>query len=117
EGQGKHREALARIDEYLRTQPQGTEAYELKINLQRKLKRQADIVPDLQAASGRDPNNVALKLLLAREYRKAGRRGEAAKTYDDVLRTSVGPEVYKGLFELFKEEGRAGGEKALERLD
>jgi tetratricopeptide (TPR) repeat protein len=117
EEQGKFREALARIDEYLRTQPQGMEAYEARIKLQRKLGRQADIVPDLQTSSGRDPNNVSLKLLLAREYRKAGKKKDALGTYDDILRTSDAPEVYRGLFELYKEEGRAGGEKVLLRLD
>jgi len=117
EGQGKFREALERVDDYLRTQPQGMEAYEAKITLQRKLGRAVDIVPDLETASGHDPNNPALKLVLAREQRKAGRRADALRTYNNILATSATPEVYRGLFELYKEEGRGGGEKLLARLD
>jgi tetratricopeptide (TPR) repeat protein len=117
EGQGKLREALERLDDYLRTQPQGTSGYERKVALQRKLGKGNEVVPGLEAASGRDPNNVALKLLLAREYRAARRPREAAAAYEALLRLSVGPDVYRGLFQLYKDEGPAGGEKALVRLD
>src|SRR5262249_50439410 len=65
-GQRKYREALAQVEKYLQTQPEGTEGYELKVQLQRKLGREADVLRDLAASAGRDPNNPALKLLLAR---------------------------------------------------
>jgi tetratricopeptide (TPR) repeat protein len=115
--QGKYREALEQLQIYLQTQPQGTEGYEMKIALQRKLRRLADILPSLDTASGRDPNNMGLKLLLAREYRKAGKPEDAKRIYSDLLKRSVNAEVYRGLFQLHKEEGRAGAESILTRLD
>jgi tetratricopeptide (TPR) repeat protein len=117
EGQGKHGPALDQLTRYLATQPQGTEGYELKITLQRRLGRAADIVPDLELASGRDPHNHALKLLLAREQRKAGLPGPAERTYKDLLSRTATPEVYRGLFELYKDKGRKGGELVLDLLD
>jgi tetratricopeptide (TPR) repeat protein len=117
EGQGKHREALARLEEYLRTQPQGTEGYELKIKLQRKLRRDADVLPELATASGRDPANTGLKLLLAREYRAAGYAVKAEGIYKDLMGKTVNPEVYRGLFALYKDQEARGGEKALRLLD
>jgi tetratricopeptide (TPR) repeat protein len=117
EGQGKHRLALTQLEEYLRTQPSETEGYELKIRLQRKLGRQADVLPQLQAASDRDPNNMDLRLLLAREYRRAGQSSAAERIYNDLLGRTDGPEVYRGLFALYRDEGPAGGRKVLARLD
>src|SRR5262249_10185318 len=49
--QGELEEALGRLGEYLRTQPQGTEGYELKIDLQRRLGRAGRVLPDLEAAA------------------------------------------------------------------
>ena len=115
--QGKYRKALAQLETYLGTQPQGIEGYEMKLDLQRKLRRQADIVPGLEAASDRDPNNLGLKLLLAREYRKAGKSSDAETIYTELLKRYLNVEVYRGLFELYKEEGRPGAERILTRLD
>jgi tetratricopeptide (TPR) repeat protein len=115
--QGRYREALAQLQTFLDSQPQGMEGYELKIDLQRKLRRHVDIVSDLEASSGRDANNLPLRLLLAREYRKAGRRDEAEAVYKDLLKRSLNPEVYRGLFALYKSEGRNGAERILTMLD
>ncbi len=115
--QNKHREALAQLDLYLRTQPQGTEGYELKVQLQRRLGRTGDIVTDLESASGHDPNNQALKLLLAREYRKARLPAKAEAVYDDLIRKGMGVEAYRGLFELYRERGARGAERVLEMLN
>src|SRR5204862_184311 len=79
--QKKFREAVVQVETYLRSQPQAMEGYELRIELQKKLGRDADIVRSLEADSGRDPNNTPLRLLLAREYRKAGRAREAERIY------------------------------------
>jgi tetratricopeptide (TPR) repeat protein len=117
EGQGKYRAALSRLEDYLRTQPQGTEGYELKIKLQRKLKRDADVLPELQTASGRDPANTNLKLLLAREYSLAGKADQAERIYLELLKKTVNPEVYRGLFALYKSQGARGGERVLRLLD
>jgi tetratricopeptide (TPR) repeat protein len=114
---GKPREALDQLNAYLRGQPQGVEGYEMRIELQRKLGRDADIVPDLEAASGRDPHNVALKLLLARELRKVRRSDEALAIYNKLLEIHVTADVYRGLFELQRDRGVAGVGQVLDLLD
>jgi tetratricopeptide (TPR) repeat protein len=115
--QGKPREALAQLELFLRTLPQGVEGYELKIALLNKLGRSGDIVGGLESASGRDPHNVALRLLLAREYRKARRTADAEKVYIDLLTRNLNADVYRGLFELYKEQGARGAERILDRLN
>src|SRR5262249_36958045 len=49
--QGKKREALERLNEYLGTQPQGLEGYELRIKLQRELGRADAVLADLESAA------------------------------------------------------------------
>jgi tetratricopeptide (TPR) repeat protein len=109
-------EALTRVEEYLCSQPQGTEGYELKIKLQRELGRGAEVVPDLETAAGRDRHNTSLQLLLAREYRRAHEPEKAAGLYERLLADAPSPEAYQGLFALFKDRGGAG-ERILSRLD
>jgi tetratricopeptide (TPR) repeat protein len=113
--QGRFRAALAQLEIFLRTQPQGIEGYEMKLKLQRKLGR--DVLPDLAAAAGRDPNNLGLQLLLAREYREAAKRGDAERIYMTLLRRYLDPEIYRGLFALYKDEGRPGAVNILRKLD
>src|SRR5262249_8209176 len=111
--QKKYREALAQVETFLRTEPQGMEGYELKITLQRRLGQGQDIVPDLERAAERDRNNHALKLLLAREYRKARLPNKARPIYEALLEQEVSVEVYRGLFALYREQGPAGASEVL----
>jgi tetratricopeptide (TPR) repeat protein len=115
--QGDPREALVRLNEYLNSQPQGMEAYELKITLLRKLERAGDIVPELEGACGRDAQNAALKLLLAREYRKASQPAAAERIYQRLLLDRATPDVYRALFDLLKDDPRTGTARALAMLD
>jgi tetratricopeptide (TPR) repeat protein len=114
---GRPREALARLDEYLAARPSGTEGYEMKIRLLTQLGEASRIVPALQAAADADRHNTALTLLLAREYRRAGQRTDAEKVYGDLVKDGPSPDIYRGLFALYKEEGAAGGYRALELLN
>jgi tetratricopeptide (TPR) repeat protein len=104
--QGQYREALPRVEEYLRSRPRGTEGYELKVLLLKKLGRGADVVTELQAAAERDKDNPGVKLLLARECRQAGRPRDAEAVYREMLEDVAAPDVYKGLFSLYREERR-----------
>jgi tetratricopeptide (TPR) repeat protein len=115
--QGQPRQALERINDYLRTEPQGMEGYELKIQILKRLKRAADVVPELAAAQARDPHNKSLKALLAREYRAAGMAREAEQVYNGLLKESPGPDVFRGLFDLYKADKAGGPDKALTLLD
>ncbi len=62
--QGQPGQALTQIEQYLRSQPQGMDGYELRIKVQRQLGRDADVVPSLEKSALADRNNVALQLLL-----------------------------------------------------
>ncbi len=113
---GKHPEALAYVDAYLRLQPQGTDAYELKAGILEKLGRAGEVLPWLEKASGDDRYNVRLKLLLARQYGRAGQAERAEKIYAGLAAQSPTPEIYKDLFAVYKEE-KNGPAKALAVLD
>jgi tetratricopeptide (TPR) repeat protein len=109
--------ALQQVEQYLRSQPQGMEGYELRIKLQKQLNREADILPTLARSAAVDRNNQALQLLLAREYRKAGQLELAEPIYRKLLEQSPTAEVYRGLFELYKEDQGAGADRLLSALD
>ncbi|MBI1917244.1 MAG: tetratricopeptide repeat protein [Planctomycetes bacterium] len=114
--QGKPAEALRHLDQYLARQPQGTEGYELKIKLLRKLDRGDGVVAALERYAEVDRFNDALRLLLAREYRAAGQLEKAEHTYKDLL-ASRGIEAYRGLFAVYRDEGEPGLRKLLDRLN
>jgi tetratricopeptide (TPR) repeat protein len=109
--------ALAQVEQYLRSQPQGMEGYELRIKIQKQLGREADIVPSLFQSAKADRNNQALQLLLAREYCNAGQTRPALDIYDKLLEQSPTVEVYRGLFQLYKKEGLPGAGHLLNKLD
>jgi tetratricopeptide (TPR) repeat protein len=113
----KPEDALKHVDQFLRSQPQGMEAYEMKIKLLRELKREKDIVPALESAADRDSFNQALKLLLARECRKAGQAARAETIYTALVKTNPSGDAYRGLFDVFKDEGQRGVQRALQMLD
>jgi tetratricopeptide (TPR) repeat protein len=115
--QRKPAEALGYVDAYLRLQPQGTEAYDLKISLLQNLQREAEIIPWLEQASAQDHLNVALKLLLAGQYARSHRSDQAERLYQELATQSPSAEVYRGLFTLYKEAGRSGMERALTLLN
>src|SRR5262245_9524542 len=77
EARGNLEKALASLNEYLRTQPQGTEAYERRIGLLEKLGRSIEVLPSLQSAAEADKFNIGLKLLLAAQYAKRGQQRTA----------------------------------------
>jgi tetratricopeptide (TPR) repeat protein len=114
--QDRPQEALTFLDQYLRTQPPGVEPYQDKIRLLRKLGRGADVLPELRRHLDLDEHNVALKLLLARECAVEGEHSEAERHYRDLTESSPSPEVYHGLFALYKQTGKmADGVEFLNR--
>ncbi len=113
---GQHDAALARLDDYLRTQPVNTEGYELKAAVLEKLGRATEVLPTLEAYAQRDRHNLALQLLLARHYGQAGRAEQAERFYQALLeKHPAQPEMYRGLFTLYREQGRV--EKVLVLLE
>src|SRR5262249_3967876 len=70
--------------------------------------------------SAADRFNVGLKLLLARTYAQSRDRqgAEAAeKIYQELADKSPSPEVYRGLFRLYRDQPRLGLKKALTLLN
>ena len=116
QAQGKPAEALRYLDEYLKVQPSGTEPYELKIELLGLTGRDREVLDALKTAAERDTHNLALQLLLGKQYRKERQWGEAENVYKAVVRESPTPEAYAGLFALYKEQGRRVKD-ALDELD
>jgi tetratricopeptide (TPR) repeat protein len=108
--QGKTAEALAALEQYLALMPQGTEAYELKIVLLQKLKRDADILPWLEQASTRDCFNVSLRLLWANQCARSGQFAAAEKIYRELADGTPTEAVYRELFLLYKDQHPKGAE-------
>ncbi len=115
--QGEPEKALEQVEQYLRSQPQGMEGYELRIRLQKQLGRAEEIVPSLTRSAAADRNNAALQLLWARELRKAGQAQQAEPIYHKLLEQAPTVEVYRGLFQIYKEDNERGAERLLTQLD
>lgn len=114
--QKKHAEALVAVDQYLARQPPGEEGYELKLRLLRTLRKEEQILPALEAHSRVDPHNETLRMLLAREYRQAGRLDQAESAYRRLLESGPKIEIYRGLFAVWKQQKDEGANKVLELL-
>jgi tetratricopeptide (TPR) repeat protein len=114
-------EALPYLDAYLRTQPQGTQPYEMKIDILKQLHRDNEILPALQQYAERDRFNVALQMLVARQYGHERQWDEAERRYEKLADQTASSDVYRGLFELYKEQAKApsgrGMAKALTTFD
>ncbi|MBM4071173.1 MAG: tetratricopeptide repeat protein [Planctomycetes bacterium] len=112
--------ALNSLDGYLRLQPQGLEAYELKIELLQKAKRQGEILPWLEHAAQADAFNTGLRLLLARTHASLGSQESkmrAEKIYRELVAKAPSAEVYRGLFKLYQQEARVGMTRVLAQVD
>jgi tetratricopeptide (TPR) repeat protein len=108
QAQGRHAEALAYVDGYLKLQPQGTEAYELKADLLRRLGRGGEVVPWLEKASAAEEHNLRLRMLLAREHAAAGQGRQAEAIIAAVAAEAPTPEVYTALFRLYASDPKLG---------
>lgn len=115
--QKKPAEALTYLDRYLQLQPTSLEPYELKLELLRQLQREREIIPWLEQAQQADQHNVNLKLLLAREYGRALRTKDAERLYLQLVGENPRAEIYKGLFQLYREEGTPGVARVLTLLN
>jgi tetratricopeptide (TPR) repeat protein len=112
---GRPRAALDYLHVYLKTQPHGTEAYDLLIATLKDLRREDEILPEIKEYAERDVHNQALQLLLAREYAAAGRSELAQSVYSSLAEESPNAEVYRALFSLHRNDGHM--ERVLELLD
>lgn len=82
---GKGEEALAKVERFLKRQPQGVEGYELQAKILKALKREKEILPRLEEAAKNDSKNVALQYTLADRYREDGQVDRAEAMYKSLL--------------------------------
>jgi tetratricopeptide (TPR) repeat protein len=108
-------QALAHLEKYLATQPQGAQAYQRLVDVYLQLGRPQDILPALEKAAARDNFNVPLKLLLAHRYAVAGRAHQAEPIYLGVLGSNPSEDAYRGLALLYARQDR--WPELLQRLD
>jgi tetratricopeptide (TPR) repeat protein len=108
-------DALKHLDDYLKTQPQGDEAHRLRLDVLKKLGRERDALPGLEMAAARDPYNIPLHLLLARQLVLEKRWDAAEARYANLVESNPGPDVYRALFTMHKERGTPV--KVLDLLD
>ncbi len=112
------RQAQTCLQQYLAIQPQGTDAYRQWIDVTRKLGQADRILDRLREYLERDKHNIALKLLLAEEYANFNQVADAKAIYEELAKDSPSPEVYRGLFKLYKPtENQVGALKILQLLD
>lgn len=109
--------ALKAIDAYLQTQPLSTDPYEMKVTLLRRLQKTEAIVPWLEETATRDRFNTGLQLLLAKEYAQAKLAKKSEAIYLKLAEDSPSADLYRGLFQLYKDEGPAGMARTLDMLD
>ena len=78
--------------------------------------RENEIIPSLRNYVDHDSHNVELRLLLAAQCSKNSSDWDKAKEeYEALIREGPSVEAYRGLFDLFKQEGKV--EEVLSRLD
>lgn len=115
--QGKSKQALVAIDAYLRFQPLGLEAYELKCRLLEKLNKEDTIVPWLERASAADPNNTRLKVFLAKQYGKSRQYAKATELFQALAAKAPSSDIYRAWFHMLQDAPRQGLAQALRMLD
>ncbi|WP_435016026.1 tetratricopeptide repeat protein [Tundrisphaera sp. TA3] len=101
-GQGD--EALAFIEKFLKRQPRGRESYDLFIDILVMLKREAEILPQLEKFAAADPKNIPLRYLLAERYRLAGRNEKADAVYRTILAEQQDTQKFAALFPVLVQE-------------
>ncbi len=114
---GKVPQALAQLDAYLRTGPLSVDPYEMKVDLLRRTKQAQGIVPWLEDITQRDKFNTGLQGLLAKEYASAKQTKKAEALFKTLIEDSPSADLYRGLFNLYKDEGQPGMTRILGMLD
>jgi tetratricopeptide (TPR) repeat protein len=116
--QKKPDQALKYLDDYLKTQPQSLEAYELRIEVLGQLDRQREVLPWLEQCAERDPVHKALQLLLAKQYARLDKPARAEPIFQKLLEQQPEPEAYRALFQLYEKHRDLGGmTRVLELFD
>ncbi|MBM3997356.1 MAG: tetratricopeptide repeat protein [Planctomycetes bacterium] len=117
EEQGKFKDSLIHLDAYLVTRPLSTDPHEMKIRLMRATNQADAIVPWLEETANRERFNTTLHLLLAKECAFAKQFKKAETVYVKLAEESPSAELYRGLFNVYKDESPDGLTRVLGMLD
>jgi len=101
---GKPDEALATLEPYLETDPEGREPYDLLAEILTALRRKDQIIPRLERAAKDDPKNLPLRYALADRYREAGQREKADEVYKDLIASQPDPQGIGALAASLRKE-------------
>jgi tetratricopeptide (TPR) repeat protein len=94
---GKGSEALTRVEDYLKRQPQGAEGYDLLAKILTELHREGEITPRLEALAKVDSKNILLQYALADRYREIGQAEKAEQMYKALLAAQPTTQGYGAL--------------------
>jgi tetratricopeptide (TPR) repeat protein len=93
----KGEQALALVEHHIERQTPFVEAYELLAKVLKKLNREKEITPRLEAAARRDSKNVPLQYVLADRYRETGENDKAEALYKELHTLRPTPQTYGAL--------------------
>ena len=82
---GRNEEALTTIERFLKRQPRGRDTYDQLVQILTTLKRENEIIPQLEKYAAIDPRNVPLQYALAERYRLNGQVDKATAIYNALL--------------------------------
>ena len=104
----KPEKALASLETAFRNGLETDDArpFVMLISTLRRLNREDDILPRLEALLEMQEDQPALRLILAEQYREAGKFDEAAKQYDALRQISPSLISFRGLAETYRRSGQ-----------
>lgn len=115
--QGRQKEALEKLAEYLTTKPSGLDGYELWITLRRQQGQDKRLLDELTAFAAADPVNANLGILLARQRAQYGNWTGAEAACLQAFRTIPSPESARVLIDLWWNQPDKGPASFIAFLD
>lgn len=104
-------------DDLLRSDPDNIKNYELKLQAMHGSGLAGLAISYLEKTVQARPRDHELRLLLAREYQRAGRIPQAERVYNQLSEENATPEVLEGLLAIYRQDRLQVGERTLDLLE
>ena len=104
---GDHAKALVECERYLAKKPIGSRGYRLLDRILIALKREKELLPQLEREAKRGPENLSLRVFLAEKLLEGGQRDRARQTYEEVFEQSPSVDVGRVLVGMYRRDGQA----------
>ena len=100
--------ALEELQKYFDAQRQskGRAAYELLVEILKKMDKSDELIPRLESLCEKDERNSTLQYFLADQYLERNRLDDAEKLYKKTLTTSAELQGYVGLASVYRQQNR-----------